>query len=181
MSKKSNLISLSDEIFSRLVTNCFSKVEFCQKLDLPYKGEITNIIKTRMNELSLSFKKRSKYHLITKICPVCKSPFETFQGSKDERTTCSYSCSNTHFRSGSNNGMHQKSPNYRTKCFGYRSKQCFICSESRVVEVHHLDGNHSNNSKQNLIPLCPTHHQLAHTKKYSKAIADQITTMLCIN
>jgi TonB family protein len=32
------------------------------------------------------------------------------------------------------------------------------CEEVRVLEIHHIDGNRSNNSIQNLIMLCPTCH-----------------------
>lgn len=49
-----------------------------------------------------------KYELIEKECPVCSKLFKTLKGSKDEKTVCSRSCSNTFFRSGENN------PNLRT-------------------------------------------------------------------
>jgi very-short-patch-repair endonuclease/uncharacterized Zn finger protein (UPF0148 family) len=41
---------------------------------------------------------RQVYPLIKKTCPVCGSEFETKSGHKKEKTTCSYSCSNRHFR-----------------------------------------------------------------------------------
>lgn len=185
MTKKELIESIPDLKFKELVQSSTSKKELCKKLNVPYGGQITNIIKTRMFALSISFRKRSKYKFVTKTCPVCKTKFETLSGSTDERTTCSYSCSNTYFRSGPNNGMYKNHSNgpshYRTKCFHYHGKQCIICSESRIVEVHHLDGNHTNNSKTNLIPLCPNHHQLAHTKTYGKVIADQIIIALSIS
>jgi len=49
--------------------------------------------------------------------------------------------------------------NYRTICFNYHKKKCVCCEESLIVEVHHFDENKENNSPDNLIPLCPTHHR----------------------
>jgi len=159
MTKLSRLKSLSDTEFIKLINNSYSKAEICQSLDLTYSGISTNIIKTRMNSLNLKFKPKYKYKRITKTCPVCSNLFETYNGSKGEKQTCSYSCSNTYFRSGSNNGMYNKHSNgsshYRTKCFLYHKKECIICNENRIVAVHHIDKNHNNNSKENLIPLCP--------------------------
>ena len=35
-------------------------------------------------------------------------------------------------------------------------------AQNKVVEVHHLDKNHENNKIENLVPLCPTHHDYMH-------------------
>lgn len=108
-------------------------------------------------------KRELKYPIVNKICPVCGTIFETRKGSKEERTTCSYSCSNTHFRSGDNN-PNWKDDSYRTTCFHHHEKKCVVCGEEKIVTVHHFDENHNNNSPENLIPLCPTHHQYIHSK-----------------
>lgn len=52
---------------------------------------------------------------------------------------------------------------YRTIAFQNHQKKCVICSEELIVEVHHLDENKENNSPENLIPMCPTHHQYWHS------------------
>ena len=39
-----------------------------------------------------------------------------------------------------------------------------ICGEDKIIDVHHYDENKKNNSKENLIPLCPTHHMYWHSK-----------------
>jgi hypothetical protein len=116
-----------------------------------------------------------KYPVINKICPICENSFETKSGCKEERTTCSYSCSNTFFRSGINNpnfgkkifnktdnGYHYS--HYRTICFHYHKKECIVCGENKIVAVHHHDNNHTNNDPKNLVPLCPTHHQYVHSR-----------------
>ncbi len=41
---------------------------------------------------------------------------------------------------------------------------CAIC-QKRACHIHHIDENHSNNCDANLIFLCNTHHDEAHTKR----------------
>jgi len=102
-----------------------------------------------------------KYDIITKTCPVCTNTFTTKSDTR-EKMTCSRSCSNTYYRSGEQN-PNWKENTYRSTCFLYHSKECIICKESNIVEVHHLDNNHNNNNPCNLMPLCPTHHQYWHS------------------
>jgi hypothetical protein len=103
------------------------------------------------------------------VCPVCKTKF--FPGRKKKQTTCSVSCSNTHFRTGEGS-PNWKAPEdrtcrtslYRFICFTYHPKECLICGEKGIVEVHHFDLNHENNRPRNLVPLCPTHHKYMHKR-----------------
>lgn len=113
-----------------------------------------------------------KYEVITKKCPVCGKKFKTQKGLKKEKITCSYSCSNTHFRSGESN-PNWKDEAYRSTCFLYHKKRCLICKEEKLVTVHHFDGNRKNNKPDNLIPLCPTHHQYVHSR-YAHEVNDII-------
>lgn len=50
---------------------------------------------------------------------------------------------------------------------------CCVCEEKEVVDIHHLDEDSTNNSLDNLIPLCPTHHAYMHRGK-SVLIIDKI-------
>lgn len=93
-----------------------------------------------------------------KICPVCDKPIKNYR----ENTTCSVSCSNTYFRSGKNHNK-WKDDVYRSTCFLYHKKKCIICDEENIVAVHHFDKNRNNNAPENLIPMCPTHHQYMHS------------------
>ena len=99
----------------------------------------------------------------TSICPVCDKLFVPNKGKTRTKITCSYSCANKKFRSGPNNGI-WKDDVYRTTCFFHHKKECVICGENKIVAVHHYDENHDNNSPENLVPMCPTHHQYMHSR-----------------
>lgn len=101
-------------------------------------------------------------------CPICGNIKNNLQS-----TTCSNSCSNKHFRSGSDNANFTGT-NYRTICFEWHEKRCIICGEVNIVEVHHYDEDRNNNDPSNLVPLCPTHHQYWHSK-FKYIIEDEVT------
>ncbi len=107
---------------------------------------------------------------ITKECPVCKN-----MHIKDG-VTCSYSCSNTYFRSGHNN-PNWSNNNYRHICFKYHGQKCIVCGEEKILAVHHINENHNDNRPENLVPLCPTHHQYVHSK-YKKEVQPYIDKFL---
>lgn len=88
------------------------------------------------------------------------------------RQTCSYSCSNKMFRTGTNHGL-WTGKNYAVICFSEHKRECIICGEDKIVGVHHYDENHKNNSVDNLVPLCPTHHQYYHSR-YQYLVKDII-------
>lgn len=53
---------------------------------------------------------------------------------------------------------------YTTVAWRHHKKQCVICGEDKVVAVHHFNENHNDNRPENLVPMCPTHHQYMHSK-----------------
>jgi hypothetical protein len=89
-----------------------------------------------------------------KLCLNCKKPIKRHRYA----STCSKKCSNYTF------SRRRNLFSYRTICFRAHKKECCICGEENIVEVHHLDGDNKNNTPENLIPLCPTHHQYWHSK-----------------
>lgn len=79
------------------------------------------------------------------------------------KKTCSTSCYNSLYRKGRLNPNYQGN-NYRTVCFSYHKKECCICGFNLIVDVHHLNGNNQDNRPSNLIPLCPNHHRVWHSR-----------------
>lgn len=100
-------------------------------------------------------------------CPKCG----TLKHPKQE--TCSTACYNSLFRSGVNNPNHKNGNNYRTICFNHHEKSCCVCGFDLIVEVHHMDENNKNNDPKNLIPLCPNHHKVWHSR-YRHLIEEQV-------
>ena len=147
-----------------------------------YKGHVdSNTFKERLytvpckhcnNDYNISGIKRheSACYLNPEVmvkCKVCDSPIKNYKHSKG---TCSYSCSNVLFAHLRNP---DKSVGYQTLCFRYHEKKCIVCGENKIVAVHHYDHDHSNNDVENLIPLCPTHHQYVHSR-YKNEVQDII-------
>ena len=161
------------------IEDCYSYTDVIKKLGLSKNGTNTTLAKNYIitNKLDTShFNKRQKvikYKEILKICPVCNSEFITKEGHKNEKQTCSHSCANTYFRSGKNNGAYKEDTEvgYRRLCFRYHKQECVVCGENLIVEVHHYDENHFNNNVNNLVPLCPTHHQYVHSRHKYKVIS----------
>lgn len=61
---------------------------------------------------------------------------------------------------------HKKNYGIDMQLYKKITSKCVICSFSKIVELHHLDGNKENNSESNLIGVCPNHHRMIHEYKY---------------
>lgn len=101
----------------------------------------------------------------TILCLSCNSPIEDYRNSKG---TCSHSCSNKYFRKLRNKPENYSQ--YTTICWEHHEKKCVVCGEERIVAVHHYDENHNNDLPENLVPLCPTHHQYVHSRYRDEVI-----------
>lgn len=158
---------MSETLTQCQVNNCYSYSDVCRLMGWPLNGTYSRKAKRLVENLDISHfgsnPKSRKYERITKDCPICEEQFQTLKGHPREKKTCSRGCANTYFRSGSNNPNWKESA-YRTTCFEYHKKECVVCKESRIVEVHHLNEDPNDNSLANLIPLCPTHHQYWHSQ-----------------
>ena len=106
---------------------------------------------------SNNFKRHEMICEGTKDCPVCGKSYV------GKSATCGYSCSNKFFRTGEQNG-NWKQDTYQTTCWLYHGKKCLVCDEEKIVSVHHVNENHTDNRPENLVPLCPTHHQYVHSR-----------------
>lgn len=114
-----------------------------------------------------------------KECEICKEKFFPYKHKKNKspQKTCGTSCANKlrNFKS-INHPNHKKSKHfglkefvisgflYRSICFEHHKKECVVCGENIIIDVHHLDENKKNNNPENLIPLCPNHHVYWHSK-----------------
>ena len=99
----------------------------------------------------------------TKKCERCDKSF-VFKGRIKTKAFksaifCSRSCANNRQTWWNDNAT-----GYRTIAFTHWDKQCAICGFNKVVAIHHIDNNRHNNSPENLIPLCPNHHEMLHSK-----------------
>lgn len=169
---------MTEEKLKEIVSASKSKADVCNAIQDYINGRNNR----KLNELLEKYKidishfdggadKHRKYEIVKKICPVCSGEFETLKNKK-EKQICSHACANSYFRSGTNNPNWKESA-YRSTCFKYHKKECIICKEFRIVDVHHLDGNKNNNKPENLVPLCRTHHAYWHSR-YRSLIKPQI-------
>ncbi len=106
-------------------------------------------------------------------CAECETSFYKNESAKKKSKSglffCSRACKDSAQRIG---GIKEIMPahydsglkNYRAICWRHHKKECVVCGEDKVVAVHHYDENHDNNDPNNLVPLCPTHHQYVHSK-----------------
>ena len=56
------------------------------------------------------------------------------------------------------------------------TKECSSCGFSKVVQLHHLDGNTKNNERENIVGLCPNCHRLIHMYDFYEEIRDILKT-----
>lgn len=176
---------IEDEDFIEAFNSSLYRSDICKKLNIHDNGASRKFINDKIRILNLDMKiletnRFNKYH-IKKKCPVCGKEFYTTTTAKESKQVCcSYSCSNTYFRSGENNGMYKATiDNFAIKqahvkiCFRFHPHICCVCGEKRIVAVHHYDNNHKNNDVTNLVPLCPTHHIYMHSR-YKDEIKDKV-------
>ncbi len=162
---------MDDEYFTKIVkdNNTYSGV--CKAMNWPINGQYSKKVRMHLKRLNLDgshfrYITPQKYQRLEKECPICGKTFIVINNPDAvQKTTCSYSCSNSYFRSGLNN---PNVSNYRTICKLYHGSKCIVCNETKLIETHHVDRNHLNNDPSNLIPLCPTHHQYYHSRYRSE-------------
>lgn len=105
----------------------------------------------------------------TKICECCGNTY-TFTGREktkayEKSKFCSRSCANSIGGKAKAEKHHSDDvANYTTVAWRHHEKKCVVCGESNIVAVHHMNENHYDNSPENLIPMCPTHHQYMHSR-----------------
>lgn len=111
-------------------------------------------------------------------CQSCGITFQVKEREKQhplkEQYFCSRSCANSIGGRAKSDKYHTDDvARYTTVAWRYHEKKCIICGEDKIVAVHHLNEVHADNRPENLIPLCPTHHQYMHSK-YKDLIQNQV-------
>jgi 5-methylcytosine-specific restriction endonuclease McrA len=156
------LLQIVDEELS--TTGVLAKVGYSNK------GQYISIINTYLkdNDIDISHFTPNGRPLVPKIkktCPVCKLEFRTDPRPSNEQVTCSRACSNTHFRSGEDNGNWDGGKgSYRFRALTHYGKVCQTCGfdNELALEVHHIDSNRENNVLSNLTVLCANCHTIKH-------------------
>lgn len=157
---------MTDKEIITLVSRCYSINEITKKAKA---GKLRVLSLIALNNLDTSHfllkgKRKNARKVITKICKACNSSFNT---KNVKQTFCSYKCSNSF-------EPHNSVKQYQSICFKHHKKECVICRESIVVDVHHYDENHYNNDPKNLVPLCPTHHRYMHNETGKSLIRERV-------
>jgi len=88
-------------------------------------------------------------------------------------------CYNTlFFLQNIKNHNHQKRHKISPEIYNQITKSCIVCGFDKFVELHHVDCNRHNNSKENMVGLCPNHHKMIHTLKWKEEVLTQIRKSL---
>lgn len=103
------------------------------------------------------------------ICKSCNNEFEVEERKNlfpsKSQYFCSRSCANSIGGKAKSKKYHNDDvATYTTVAWRHHERKCLVCEEVNVVAVHHLNENHNDNRPENLVPLCPTHHQYMHSK-----------------
>lgn len=80
-------------------------------------------------------------------------------------------CYNYVFHLDKNKAYNQRKQNkVDLKTYRKTTQFCVICGFDKIVDIHHIDSNKSNNSPKNLIGLCPNHHRMIHNFNFRNEI-----------
>ena len=119
-----------------------------------------------------------------KVCERCKSEY-IFVGREktkvfEKSRFCCRSCANYRGTGLEWEQTHKSRSltSYRTICFLEWKQCCSICGFDEIVSVHHIDENHNNNDITNLIPLCPNHHHMVHSKEWGLETKELIKQLI---
>lgn len=115
------------------------------------------------------FKKTGKYVKCAKCDKKVYRIHSALEKSKSGKSFCSKSCStsywNKYLKTGKQNSNYTSGiGSYRLRAiekFGTKCKFCKYDNEI-IIQVHHKDKDRDNNSLDNLLIVCPTHHREIH-------------------
>lgn len=73
-----------------------------------------------------------------------------------------------------------RSHNITIELYREITQECILCSFNKIVDLHHLDENHSNNNPNNMVGLCPNHHKMLHILEYRELLKDTIERLMIL-
>ena len=103
MNEIQTILNLTVEEFKKIVENCNSVSDVLKKCGRHDNGGQRKLLRRLIGEHNCdtsrfgTINNQRKYKLVEKECPICKIKFVTGLGEPKEKTTCSVTCSNSHF------------------------------------------------------------------------------------
>lgn len=151
----------------------------CSLCKKSFNKKPSQIALSRNHYCSLNCGRQAQRNGRVVFCYVCKTkvykPLKALSNSKSGHYFCTKSCQ-TKWRNSYFSGS--KHSNYKEGRYSYRTilvrnhipQICNLCKtqDKRVLAVHHIDLNHSNNHLENLAWLCHNCHFLVHHDKLEK-------------
>jgi hypothetical protein len=144
---------------SKVEVNC----DYCHKI---IHRKISLVLKRKRhfcNKECLSLGRRASL-----VCEVCNTPFSRpLSGKKTKRVFCSKSCSNGRKKTKGTN--YSSAAALRTAYLKHdlliSYNRCGWDSIPHILQTHHIDGNRSHNTMDNIEVLCPNCHAIEHWGK----------------
>ena len=132
----------------------------------PKRNDTSNLVKAqeKINETKLG---KLKDFEVT--CYNCGSIIIVNEREKKhpikEKYYCSKNCANSQGgKAKANLDEKNGNMNYVTLAKRYNEEKCIVCGFDKIISVHHINENHNDNRKENLVILCPNHHHMFHSK-----------------
>lgn len=102
-------------------------------------------------------------------CLYCQKPLVKREGERPShftrRQTCGRRCANGLIARNRYDGKPRTKSAYHQQARRHRKKHCATCRSTLNLEVHHRDGDHTNNDPKNLATLCRVCHSDIHKHK----------------
>tara|TARA_Y100000310_G_C20240035_1_gene604204 strand:- start:4 stop:546 length:543 start_codon:yes stop_codon:yes gene_type:complete len=108
-----------------------------------------------------------------KICPRCNRLIEIHA-----KGYCAGCYNYTFHLDKTKAGNYRKWYNIDEKTYKLKTKTCIICGFDKVIQLHHLDHDHKNNSDDNLVGLCPNHHKMLHDFQFRDEILKELNRII---
>ena len=107
------------------------------------------------------------------LCPRCERMLP-----HHSRGLCGGCYQSTYHLEGTRDNNTRKRHNIEPELYRKITKECIICGFDKIVDLHHIDENRKNNSRENMVGICPNHHKMYHTLRFKEEIGSQLKIKL---